>query len=130
REPHGALRRAHDGRARHGVRPQREEHAAAALALVALVALRGCVCLRGIAAVQPHTPLRSFATSSSKRSSANATLWRRTASRSPAKRRLSAGAASPTAQPNQTSPTGFSGVPPLGPAMPLTATAQSAPSRS
>ena len=60
--------------------------------------------------------------------SAVATAARRTVSRSPAKCCSSVCAAAPRcASANHTRPTGFSAVPPSGPAIPVTATARSAP---
>src|SRR5439155_11795030 len=64
-------------------------------------------------------------------SRASATVASRTASRSPGKRRETASTLpSRVAHASQTSPTGLSGVPPAGPAMPVTATAMSAWLRS
>ena len=59
--------------------------------------------------------------------SAKSTACRLTDARSPAKCLNSVMTLSPAAKPNQTEPTGFSAVPPVGPAMPETDTATSAP---
>src|SRR5204863_9974634 len=58
------------------------------------------------------------------RSSAACALRYRTSSRSPGKMRFKARTFSPAAAASHTVPTGFSGVPPDGPAMPVTARAQ------
>lgn len=69
-------------------------------------------------------PARGLHRRSSSPSSARATVCRRTASRSPSKRTVSvSGSSSGPTQAKQTVPTGLSGEPPPGPAMPLTATA-------
>ena len=62
-----------------------------------------------------------------KPASAAATVASRTAARSPSKCRVEVSTAPlRLAQPKQTIPTGFAGVPPEGPATPVTATARSA----
>src|SRR5439155_523046 len=63
------------------------------------------------------------------RSSAAWAARRRTSSRSPGNRRLSARSLVSTATASHTVPTGLSAVPPVGPAIPVTATVQSAENR-
>src|SRR5665213_2287761 len=75
-----------------------------------------------------HEPVAPVYGAASMSRSAVATAARRTASRSPLKRSSTAISAPPRcARANQTSPTGLSGVPPSGPATPVTATASVAP---
>src|SRR5690606_30578313 len=119
-EPHRAAARALDRVPRRIVGPEREENALAARTLVGSIRLRA----HRVGIVESPDGGAAIAISSR---NANATLCRRTLSLSPSKRRRSARVPSGPAHANHTVPTGLSGVPPPGPAIPLTATARSAP---